>query len=274
MEEEKRSPSPRKRVSFSSNITTYEHVSVYESIESLVECNEDIGIANHSDLKSTNPVNSLSEANSSDISTVGSFPPNHRYHNARESDDEADVYGDSDLENLDEDEHIDYEPVLASSMEVKRENYAIEEEVQSHFTLKIQPPDSPIDGIDHIDYVVNSIENVSKSKAVDASLSYWLDSPDTMIKKARMSTSLPDDCNLKENFEDRPILGALTVEEVRQISVASTPRKSPNRSPDVPIIGTVGTFWNHSTSAKHSDSASPDRGLPNTTSKYREVSME
>ncbi|KAG2719280.1 hypothetical protein I3760_03G260700 [Carya illinoinensis] len=72
--------------------------------------------------------------------------------------------------------------------------------------------------------------------------------------------------------DDRPILGALTVEELKQFSAPSSPRRSPSQSPDeMPIIGTVGTYWSHNTvPAKDSGSASSYKGIPNTTSKYRE----
>ena len=114
--------------------------------------------------------------------------------------------------------------------------------------------------------------------AVDASLSNWLVTPETTpINKASpfaFDTCSPDrttsqGSNSVRSQEDRPILGALTVEEIRQFSASSSPRKSPGRSPDeMAIIGTVGTYWNHS---KDSGSASSFKGIPNTTSKYREV---
>ena len=77
------------------------------------------------------------------------------------------------------------------------------------------------------------------------------------------------------SFQDRPILGALTVEELRQFSASSSPRKSPSRSPDeIPLIGTVGTYWSHAGPAKDSGSAASYKGIPNTTSKYREVHVK
>ena len=77
------------------------------------------------------------------------------------------------------------------------------------------------------------------------------------------------------SFQDRPILDALTVEELRQFSTSSSPRKSPSRSPDeMPLIGTVGTYWSHAGPAKDSGSASSYKEIPNTTSKYREVHVK
>ena len=120
--------------------------------------------------------------------------------------------------------------------------------------------------------------------AVDASLSNWLVTPETTpVNKTSLfafSTLSPDrttsqGSNSMRSQEDRPILGALTVEEIRQFSASNSPRKSPSRSPDeMPIIGTVGTYWNHSGTAKESGSATSFKGIPNTTSKYREVYLK
>lgn len=351
------SPSPRKRVTFNSNVTTYEHVPVHESIESLPDCaaNEE---DKQEDLKSSSRSQSITKDDDSVTSSVGSYPPNHRYHNARESDDEAEEYGDSDLEDLD-DEDEDYysdedingrilghevwsESVLTASMESRTGDSsppAISQEVES-LLMKNQLTDAEVkelgsktngrDRSDYINSVLNPVENITQWKAVkskgtpllkpqkenfanfeaprmsfsseptfgqapssfkakshqlkianqeiavDASLSNWLASPEVApSKKATFSgfeTTTSEGCTSARSFEDRPILGALTVEELRQISASPSPRKSPSRSPDeMPIIGTVGTYWNNSSSGKHSGSATSFKGIPNTTSKYREV---
>ncbi|KAM7254248.1 hypothetical protein ACFE04_031930 [Oxalis oulophora] len=117
--------------------------------------------------------------------------------------------------------------------------------------------------------------------SVDASLSNWLSSTEstpsiTKTSKFSYNATTPDrsishSSFSPRSFDDRPILGALTVEELKQHSVTSSPRKSPCRSPDeMPLIGTVGTYWNHAGSAKDSGSATSFKGIPNTTSKYRE----
>ncbi|XP_035542070.1 uncharacterized protein LOC108995897 isoform X2 [Juglans regia] len=117
--------------------------------------------------------------------------------------------------------------------------------------------------------------------AVDASLSNWLVSSETTpVNKTStncLNTILPEKSMLHGSNslrcqDDRPILGALTVEELKQFSASSSPRRSPSRSPDeMPIIGTVGTYWSHNTvPTKDSGSASSYKGIPNTTSKYRE----
>ncbi|KAK4408167.1 hypothetical protein Sango_0397700 [Sesamum angolense] len=325
--EEKLSPSPRKRVTFNSNITTYEHASVRESFNSLPECKENFGKEKQEDLTGTSQSNSLSEDDSSVISSVGSYPPNHRYHNARDSDDEAEEYGDSDMDDFAySDDEDDYSRTESSAAQ------ATNEEVESHM-VKIRPPDevepfgskgNARDRNDYINSVLNPIENITQWKAaksklahpltrqkensgtnfeaprisfssesmlkskpnhvktdsqeiaVDASLSNWLVSPPkTMISKKTSFSGLDtvtsertmsDGPSPLRNFEDRPMLGALTVEELRQISATPSQKRSPSRSPDeMPIIGTVGTYWDHSASSTISGSASSYR--------YREMRM-
>ncbi|KAL6505247.1 hypothetical protein OROGR_025064 [Orobanche gracilis] len=107
-------------------------------------------------------------------------------------------------------------------------------------------------------------KNANQEIAVDASLSNWLASPEiTPSKKTSFGgfetntseKTVSEGCTTSfRSFEDRPILGALTVEELRQVSASNSPRKSPSRSPDeMPIIGTVGAYWSHSSSEKRSD---------------------
>ncbi|XP_042017248.1 uncharacterized protein LOC121765244 [Salvia splendens] len=360
----KKSPSvsPRERVTFNSNVKTYEHVRVHDSIESLPG-----GVAEgekQEDLKSPSHSRSLSKEDDSVTSSVASYPPNHRYHNARESDDEAEEYGDSDLEDLDDedDNEDDYysdedtnarfpghqvwsEPVVTASMESRTGSSsapATRQEVES-VMVKTQLPDEEAkeigsrtnarDRSDYINSVLNPVENITQWKAakskgtvvvkpqkenfeaprmsfssepifgqapssfkakshqskngnqetlVDASLSNWIGTPEVAtskktsfsgfetITKSWTATS-EGCCTSPMSFEDRPILGALTVEELKQISASPSPRKSPSRSHDeMPIIGSVGTHWNDSGSAKHSGAVASFKGIPNTTSKYRE----
>ncbi|KAL6907443.1 hypothetical protein ACP4OV_002482 [Aristida adscensionis] len=82
----------------------------------------------------------------------------------------------------------------------------------------------------------------SKQEAsVDASLSTWLGSSGTPESNSVRSYSSPI------SREDRPILGALTVEDIKISSANSSPRRSRSPSPspdDMPILGTVGAYWN------------------------------
>ncbi|KAJ4784390.1 eisosome protein [Rhynchospora pubera] len=83
-------------------------------------------------------------------------------------------------------------------------------------------------------------ENKGDEVSVDTSLSSWLGSTDnSKVEKGQVG-------NLSVSREDRPILGALTMEDFKESPVNSSPRRSPSRSPapdDVPIIGTVGSYW-------------------------------
>lgn len=95
-------------------------------------------------------------------------------------------------------------------------------------------------------------ENLKMEIAVDTSLSSWLnESEKTPIKENSPSSvgnsSSKRFLNSSRSFEDRPILGALTPDELKQVSrTSSSPRRSPSFSPDEkPIIGTVGSYWRH-----------------------------
>ncbi|KAJ8467799.1 hypothetical protein OPV22_030351 [Ensete ventricosum] len=110
--------------------------------------------------------------------------------------------------------------------------------------------------------------------SVDASLSNWLLSPGNSTVEGPEASNSPRS-NSGFSREDRPILGALTVEDLKQASVTSSPRRSPSRSTDEsPILGTVGRYWNSKNQGDDSASSrQPGSGLngsPNTTTKYRE----
>ncbi|KAF8104446.1 hypothetical protein N665_0172s0076 [Sinapis alba] len=88
--------------------------------------------------------------------------------------------------------------------------------------------------------------------AVDASLSTWLSTSQTTTSGCS-SVSMGVETAMSEkkyyskpaqSYDERPILGALTSEEIKQFSATNSPRKSPSRSPESPIIGTVGGYWN------------------------------
>ncbi|KDP26485.1 hypothetical protein JCGZ_17643 [Jatropha curcas] len=158
----------------------------------------------------------------------------------------------------------------------QKENFTLGQEPRNSFSSELS--------FGELSFSFKANSNQSKKSnqemAVDASLSNWLGSSDrTPVNKPSkigLDTITPEkDMSLGSNspasFEDRPILGALTLEELKQFSASSSPRKSPSRSPDeMPIIGTVGTYWNNNGSGKDSGSASSFKGIPNTTSKYRE----
>ncbi|XP_023767766.1 uncharacterized protein LOC111916342 [Lactuca sativa] len=117
------------------------------------------------------------------------------------------------------------------------------------------------------------------SEEVTTSLSSWLIENEADNKTGEVSMgddsqfSVGNSCSYSDgatswkSFEDRPILGAWTIDEVRQVSARSSPRKSPCRDlDDTPIIGSVGSYWNH-TDSPHSFSSSPLGGKPRRNQK-------
>ncbi|KAI4349354.1 hypothetical protein L6164_009950 [Bauhinia variegata] len=339
--------SPRKKVTFDSNVKTYEPVLLDEVTDFPPEKSE----GGKEDESFAKPSQSKSSSEDSSVTSTGSYPSNHRYQNCRDSDDEEEEldYGDSDLSDEDdEDDYSDMEEELNEFGEEIEDGsrtrttaaakvFADEESPIPNSNREVKSAASNLNARDRSTYVhpvLNPVENLSQWKAikakrtqplrpqkenynsnqesqipfsaepsfkersfsskpesnqskklnheiaVDASLSNWLGSSEnTPVNKTSLLAShggTPDKSpihgsNSVISHEDRPILGALTVEEIKQFSASSSPRKSPCRSPDeMPIIGTVGTYWNHSGSVKDSGSASSFKGIPNTTSKYRE----
>ena len=122
---------------------------------------------------------------------------------------------------------------------------------------------------------------MNEEVSVGASLSNWLSSTETTpVKKSSTfdasspERSMSQGSNLLRSPDDRPILGALTLKEIKKLSASSSPGRSPcsRRSPDeMPIIGTVGTYWGHVSTTKDSGSATSFKGIPNTTSRYRGI---
>ncbi|XP_057549243.1 uncharacterized protein LOC130827522 isoform X1 [Amaranthus tricolor] len=98
----------RKKVTFDSNVKEYEHISydedeVHENIqESEKEAEKKVIDDNLKPTKSSSPWED------STLSSLGSFPPNHRYQNCRESDDEDEEL-DCEVSDLDDEEYDDEE---------------------------------------------------------------------------------------------------------------------------------------------------------------------
>ncbi|KAI5014207.1 hypothetical protein ZWY2020_055597 [Hordeum vulgare] len=108
--------------------------------------------------------------------------------------------------------------------------------------------------------------------SVDASLSTWLASSEhSAVDKAQSKSprSVSSVCR-----QERPVLGALTVDDLKQSSATSSPRRSPSHNrEEVPILGTVGSYWSCAKQGNEycsSRSDSGTNGIPNSTSKYRE----
>lgn len=341
--EEKLSLSTRKKVTFNSNVTTYDHVSVEESTDFTLG-KEDCGDKREGNEENiAKPSQSQSSSEDSSIaSSLCSYPPNHRYQNCRDSDDEM-GYEESDIDESDEEDEEEEEDGGLDFDDV----YEDDETAESTSRMTKLANEENVSDVmnsglsgnrnfrDRRAAVLNPVENLSQWKivkakgkpllrqqkenltldqeprmsfssepgfkelafsfkakagqcnkkpdqeiAVDTSLSNWLGSSEcTPVNKPSSigldaiapEKSMSQGSNSPRSFDDRPILGALTVEELKQLSATSSSRRSPSRSPDeMPIIGTVGTYWNHGGSGKDSGSASSYKGIPNTTSKYRE----
>ncbi|XP_017984350.1 PREDICTED: DNA ligase 1 [Theobroma cacao] len=339
--------SNRKKVTFDTNVKTYEHVLIDESTdfelhnEEEEEEGENKGKVNEDNLTKRRESENSSE-HSSITSSSTFYPPNHRYQNCRESDNEDEDgeldYEESDLDDDEDDDYEDFDDGAVESRDMIRGVRGVTEKVDGLVQEEVKPI-GLIRGVrdrsGNVPPVLNPVENLTQWKAVkakgapppklrkenlsleqeeprlsfssdpsfkelsfsfksksdhepmkldqevsvDASLSNWLSSSETtpVKKKSNFDASTPErsmsqGSNSLRSPEDRPILGALTLEEINKFSASSSPRKSPSRSPDeMPIIGTVGTYWSHHVSTtKDSGSATSFKGIPNTTSKYRE----
>ncbi|XP_077249496.1 uncharacterized protein LOC143889182 isoform X2 [Tasmannia lanceolata] len=179
-----------------------------------------------------------------------------------------------------------WKAVKAKTPPLKHQKENIELEQQLHIPFSSEPTfKTPKPKISAGTYPSFNASNQPPKQeiSVDTSLSNWLITSETTpgsktsiaeSESSEKSTSRRSNSSI--NMDDRPILGALTVEELKQWSVTSSPRRSPSRSPDdIPILGTVGSYWNHKNQAVGSGSphmsGSDSKGIPNTTSKYGEV---
>ncbi|KAK4281324.1 hypothetical protein QN277_012835 [Acacia crassicarpa] len=338
--EEQLSLNTRKKVTFDSNVKTYEPVLPDEVTELPLEKCEQGGNKEETLVKSSQ---SKSSSDASSVTSTGSYPRNSRYQNCRESDDEDEEmdYGVSDLSDEDSDMGEEFGEDFDDDIECSRARTCAVQKAAKEMKSPIptgslcESEAKPIvmnpnarDRSVYVHPVLNPVENLTQWKAVkakrtpppirqkensnsneeyqipfssepsfkersqgidsskkskqeiaiDASLSNWLGSSETTPANKPSSVALyagtPDRSTSQGSVishEDRPILGALTVEEIKQFSASNSPRKSPSKSPDeMPIIGTVGTYWSHSGSLKDSGSGASFKGIPNTTSKYRE----
>ncbi|KAL1313484.1 hypothetical protein HN51_040052 [Arachis hypogaea] len=331
--------STRKKVTFDTNVKTYEPVLVDEvdDFQPEKKSEEECGEEEH--LEASSQKRSCSEENSS-VTLAGSYSTNHRYQNCRDSDEEEDEemdYWDSDLTDDDDEDGDggmgeeydefgeDFEDGLICSRPRISVNQVFVEEVENPMlncdsdlkSIGLNP--NARDRSGYVHPVLNPVENLSQWKAVkakrtpplrsqkencvsseeswvglnaepsfrdksktdpskkllsqeiavDASLSNWLDSSEATPVKKASSVGLYVDTpassqgsNSVISHEDRPILGALTAEELKQFSVSCLPRKLASRSPDEEaIIGTVGTYWNVMGTSEDTGSATSFKGI-------------
>lgn len=211
-----------------------------------------------------------------------SCPPIHRYRNCKDSDDEDDV-SDSHLasdengefgmvESLQEDSSV-----AESSMNVCRlnptnvrhrtayvcsvlnpvENLSQWNAVKSkkEFPSTLQKENVELEQESSVEEFSYSSSKPSREPCVDASLSNWLNSSEaTPVSKLTATMALE-----------------ATITPVKSGTLqGSSPMKRSGHG-EMPEVGTVGMYCRQGvTSYKDRDSASSFKGIPNTTSKYRE----
>ncbi|XP_076906059.1 uncharacterized protein LOC143562017 [Bidens hawaiensis] len=297
--EEALSVSTRKKVTFDTNVTAHEHVQeIYDSTESLLEKNEK---------GETFPKSAHSHSGSWDGSddNGGHYPPNYRYWNCIESEDEYEYSKNEDgLEDEedydDDDEDEDADGIICQ--EVWCESVPVPDD-ESRTETCLSPVLKPVENLSQWKALKSpkpltfdpqkenlSLNPIAKNRnpepAVEASLNWMVSSENNSHNTKRVGFYSPDlepvsseKCFSQEStvtsvksIEDRPILGALTEDELKQFSgLTCTPRKSPGKSADdMPITGSVGSYWSQTGSAQSLSSTSSCKGIPNATSKYRE----
>ncbi|KAL9285071.1 hypothetical protein ACSQ67_024601 [Phaseolus vulgaris] len=306
---EKLNVSPKKKVTFDVNVKTYEPDEVVDFQTEKSEEKRPL-------VEKLSQTRSYSEESS--VTSTGSYPTNHRYHDCTCSDDEdaAMENWDSDITDEDEDDGgdsdmgeeydemgEDFEDGIVYSRPINGDNQGFVGEVES--PMPVYDKDVKSIGLNpnvrdrsvYVHSVLNPVENLTQWKAVkakraqplvsqkenlvlnqesraafgaaspkklnreiavDASLSNWLASSETTPVSKGLYAGTPErgsshGSNTVASHEDRPILGALTVEELKQFSASCSPRKSPRD--EMPVIGSVGSYWNCGGYARDSGSA-------------------
>ncbi|KAI4301055.1 hypothetical protein L6164_034374 [Bauhinia variegata] len=168
--------SPKKKVTFDSNVKTYEPILLDEVTHFQPEKSEGGGKKDESFPESSQSNKSSSEDSS--VTSNWSYPSNHRYQNCRDSDDEEEEldYGDSDLSDEDdEDEYSDIEEEFNEFGEdiedgsVTITSAAAKMFADSNREVK-SAGSNPMarDRSVYVDPVLNPVENLSQWKAIKA----------------------------------------------------------------------------------------------------------
>ncbi|TXG59159.1 hypothetical protein EZV62_016988 [Acer yangbiense] len=155
----------RKKVTFDSNVRTYEHI-LPEHVSGTLPEKDEVGTKEEESLGKSGH-SQPSSAASSITSSSGSYLPNHRYQNCRECDDEEDKidYEDTDLDDEDDDGVVDYDDmyeedgIVESKIDVAKEE--IEEAVKP-----IRGNRSARDRSAYIHSIRNPVENLTQWKAL------------------------------------------------------------------------------------------------------------
>ena len=175
-------------MTFDSNITEYEHVFAEEAPKIIQDSEKEVEKGTNQNCKKPRKFISISNRGST-LSSLGSFPPNHRYQNCRESDDEedeldcklSDLDGDEDVHSADDDEEVyddEYSDDDCRSRDVQEFSdgscSSIESRTRSSATLIGPEIGSKTPKFNHgardrggyVHSVLNPVENTTQWKAV------------------------------------------------------------------------------------------------------------
>ncbi|XP_059438001.1 uncharacterized protein LOC132170878 [Corylus avellana] len=279
----------RKKVCFDLNVKNYEEPSTNEVATTLLGNNEEKENEKQEETsKESKPFSGLI------ASSILSSPPKHRCQNCADCDLDNDDDEVGDVHSPVQEESSD--SLFSLSIDSRKHVGATEtgeKEVNSPMPEVKTIGSNPIERSESVDLVLKPIENLTPWKTVqakkttplenqakenipaDTSLSSWLVESEFTPKSKNSSDSvgnLPAEKeNSRRNVEDRAILGALTVTELKQFSASASPKWSRSRSPDEKlVIGTVGSYWRHTGQTMDSDSGSSCREMNKTSTRNRE----
>ncbi|KAJ9180017.1 hypothetical protein P3X46_008324 [Hevea brasiliensis] len=147
--------------------------------------------------------------------------------------------------------------------------------IEQHFGIHISPQPSFKLLTNNSKANADHQKPLDQEIAVDTSLSSWLVESETTSLSKGSATSVRNSASGRasspRSHKDRPILGELTMKELKQVSPSTSSRQGRSQSLDeIPIIGTVGSYWRHTGRTMDSDSGSSSKGMLNTMSKSGE----
>nr|GMC61667.1 protein JASON-like [Ipomoea batatas] len=241
--------------------------------------------------------------------SLTSYPLNHRYQNCSTNGEyEEDLGLEDDGWVQEESSESLFSLSIESRKSVSQPEMPDKEEVSSSPLNPFQKDPKTISGLNQFaQSVLNPIENMShwktakaktplqqqqqegeekenqnldwKSKereiiAVDTSLSSWLVGSEK--KKTPNSKNSPESVGnspsdqRRNSAEDKPVLGDWSHQELKAVSKSSSPRCS---SDEIPILGTVGSYWKHTGQATDSDSGSSCRGVSGESKGRRNINQ-
>ncbi|KAK9291461.1 hypothetical protein L1049_019409 [Liquidambar formosana] len=295
-QEEQVSCNSKKKVTFDLNVTTYEDLSTQEVTNDLVESNlvTKSGKKEETQKESEPLLDSIT-------SGILSYPPNHRYQNCMNSDDEYEdlELEESDLYDDDDDDDDDIlvqeessESLFSLSIDSRKQFSAAEtgdKEVNSPMPVH-NSPDQEVktigsnriarDRSQYVHSVLNPVENITQWKAVKAKATT------TPLKhhQSKENINLGEEFNIPFSLE--PSFKLLTHSSKRcsnppkgldqeiavDTSLSSWLVESELTPSTKTSTSTVESYWSHTGQTIDSDSGSSCKNLPksNSRGKYRE----